>query len=451
MATQKRAIPVKQLFDGPVREYSVYANQRAIPSLMDGFKPSQRKAIYGTLRRAGSIPETGIKVSQLAAAVSMVAAYHHGEASLEATIVGLAQDFAGANNLNYLEPLGQFGSRLSPTNAASRYIFTKMTPAFRKIFKREDDLILDHLEEDGEEIEPKFYIPILPNVLINGVAGMGTGFATKILPYNPNDLKKYILNKLKGKTTNIKLVPWYRGFTGTVERLATGQVLIKGKVEKVNSTTLLVSELPIGTYQDDYKEVLLKLIDLSYIKDYENRSTSKKFEFELTVPRTTGYEDDDVLMQKLKLTSRESENLTVWLPNGKLKCFSSPEELCDMFIEERVKLYEVRRLRMIEALSKDLELLKEKVRFINMYLERSQEFSKLTKAQLEELLDNNGFKHIDKLLEIRIYNLTKDQIDKLLAEVEAVKGEIEYYEATTAEALYVKDLEELDLSKDLAV
>lgn len=446
-----RELTVKSLFDGPVREYSVYANQRAIPALMDGFKPSQRKAIFGTLERASSIPETGIKVSQLAANVALVAAYHHGEASLEATIVGLAQDFAGANNLNYLAPMGQFGSRLSPTNSATRYITTKLMPSFRKIFKREDDIVLEHLEEDGERIEPRFYLPILPNVLINGVAGMGTGFATKILPYNPNDLKKYILNKLKGKTSNIKLIPWYRGFTGTVERLSTGQVQIKGKIEKVNTTTLLVTELPIGTYQDDYKAVLLKQLDAGFIKDYENRSTSKQFEFELTVPRTTGYEPIETLMAAFKLISKESENLTVWLPNGKLKCFKSPEELTDAFVEERLKFYEVRRVRMIEQLTATLNLLNEKVRFIELYLASSQEFSKLTKAALEQLLVSKGFVHIDKLLDIRIYNLTKDNIDKLLAEVEEVKVKLVYYTETTDVKLYIKDLEELDLTKDLAV
>jgi DNA topoisomerase II len=447
--TAKRSMTVGELFSGTVREYSVYANVRALPSVMDGFKPSQRKVIFGILKRAGSIPDTGMKVSQLAAAVSQVAAYHHGEASLEQTIVGLAQDYAGANNLNYLEPLGQFGSRLSATASASRYIFTKLMPSFRKIFKKDDDLILEHLEEDGEEIEPKFYLPILPNVLINGVEGMGTGFATRIFPYNPLDLKKYILNHLKGKPRSIKLTPWFRGFHGEVKRIDNKQVSIRGKVEKVNTTTLKVTELPIGVYQDQYKEHLLKLMEDGYIKDYENRSTSKRFEFELTVPRTTGYADDEDLYKKLKLYTTQTENMTVWLVNGKVKCFACAEDLCDYFIEERLVYYEARRLAKLDELAADLELLNEKVRFIEYYLGHSQEVSKLTKVQLEAMLTKDGYKHIDKLLEIRIYNLTKDQIDKLLEDVKARLAELKYYETTTATELYIKDLEELDLKKEL--
>lgn len=444
----KRHITVHDLFTGAVREYSVYANLRAIPSVMDGFKPSQRKAIFGTLK-AGAIPDTGMKVSQLAATCSLVAAYHHGEASLEATIVGLAQDYSGANNLNYLEPLGQFGSRLSPTNAASRYIFTKLSPAFRKIFKKEDDLVLEHLEEDGQQIEPLFYLPILPNVLINGVSGMGTGFATRILPYNPLDLKRYILNHLKGKPRSVKLVPWFRGFKGKVERLDTKQVVITGVLEKENTTTLVVTELPIGVYQDDYKEHILKLIELGYIKDYENLSDEKNFKFVLTVPRTTGYAEAPELYAKLKLVSRDTENLTVWLTDGRVKCFSSPEDLCDYFVEERLKHYERRRLAMLKHLAADLDLLNEKVRFIEYYLKNAEAVSKLTKAQLEESLEKQGYKCIDKLLEIRIYNLTQDQIAKLLAEVKEHLELLKYYQTTTASALYIKDLEELDLKKEL--
>lgn len=440
---------VTELFAGTVREYSVYANLRAIPSVMDGFKPSQRKVIFGLLKRASSIPETGIKVSQLGAIVSQVAAYHHGEASLEQTIVGLAQNYPGANNVNYLEPMGQFGSRLSSTNAAARYIFTKPMPTFRKVFIKEDDLVLEHLVEDGEDIEPRFYLPLLPNVLINGTSGMGTGFATNILPYNPLDLKKYVLNHLKGKPRSVKLVPWFRGFNGTVERLDSGQVLVTGKVEKVNTTTLMVTEVPIGVYADDYKKLLNDLVEVGWIKDYENKSTPHHLRFELTVPRTTGYADEEELMKKLKLTARFTENLTVWLVNGKVKCFDTPEDLVDYFIVERLDFVEARRLAIIAAYQNDLDILNEKVRFIKYYLGHSIDVSKMTKTVLEETLASMSFKHIDKLLDIKVYNMTKDQIEKLLEEVKAIETKVKEYQSVTAVQLYISDLEALDLKKDL--
>ena len=446
-----RKTTVTNFFASSVREYSVAANVRAIPDLIDGFKPSQRKVIFGTLKKAGSIPETGMKVSQLSAAIALVACYHHGEGSLESTVVGLAQDYPGANNLNYLKPLGQFGSRLANSPSASRYIFTDLADCFRKLFKKDDDLILKHLIEDGDEIEPQRYLPILPNVLVNGTSGMGTGFATNILPYNPEDLRKYLIDKLKIGTTKVKLAPWFRGFTGKVERLPTGQIMMTGKVVKESSTKLVVTELPIGIYQDSYKETLFGLQDAGFIKDFDNESTVNGFRFVLDVPRITGYAEEAELITKLKLTLKTTENLTVWLPSGKLKCFKTPEELVDAFLEYRLERYEDRRLAKIEELSARLEVLLEKVRFIELYLQDGMagKVSKLTKAQLEAMLTADGFKHVDQLLEIKIYNLTQDNIDKLLAEVALMTQQIEYFQQQTKETLYLKDLVELDMKDDL--
>lgn len=446
-----RNTTVTDFFASSVREYSVAANVRAIPDLIDGFKPSQRKVIFGTLKKAGTIPETGMKVSQLAAAIALVAAYHHGEGSLESTVVGLAQDYPGANNLNYLKPLGQFGSRLANSPSASRYIFTDLADCFRKVFKKDDDLILKHLIEDGDEIEPERYLPILPNVLVNGTSGMGTGFATNILPYNPEDLRKYLMDKLKTGTTKVKLVPWFRGFKGKVERLPTGQIMMTGCVVKESSTKLVVTELPIGVYQDSYKETLFALQDAGYIKDFDNESTVNGFRFVLDVPRVTGYAEEAELVAKLKLTLKTTENLTVWLPSGKLKCFKTPEELVDAFLEYRLERYEDRRLAKIEELNAKLEVLLEKVRFIELYLNHNNalRFSKLAKVELEKFLVMEGFKHVEQLLDIRIYNLTQDNIDKLLAEVSVAQQQVEYFQQQTKNTLYLKDLIELDVKDDL--
>jgi DNA topoisomerase-2 len=374
------------------------------------------------------------------------AAYHHGEASLESTIVGLAQDHPGANNLNYLKPLGQFGSRLGNSPSASRYIFTDIATCFRKIFKRDDDLILKHLVEDGEEIEPERYLPILPNVLVNGAAGMGTGFACRILSYNPEDLRKYIIDKLKTGATKVKLIPWFRGFKGKVERMPSGQVQVTGVVVKETSTKLVVTELPIDMYQDSYKEILFGLQDAGFIKDFDNGSTVNGFRFELDVPRATGYAEEEELIGKLKLTTKITENFTVWLPSGKLKCFKTPEELCDAFIEYRLERYEDRRLAKIVELSEKLDVLNEKVRFIEMYLQdgMSGKISKMTKAKLEEMLTADGYKHVEQLLEIRIYNLTQDNIDIIV-----LKQLVEYFEQQTKQTLYLNDLTELDMKDDL--
>ena len=451
MIKAKRSVRVSELFAGPVRDFSIYNNQRMIPSIVDGFKPSQRKVIFGTLKKSSSIGATGIKVSQLANYIAEISAYHHGEGSLSGAIVGMAQDFPGSNNLNYLEPMGQFGSRLSPGAGADRYIFTRMMPVFRKIFPKDDDLILEHLEDDGEKIEPKYYLPILPNVLINGADGMATGHATYILQYNPEDLKKYITNVLREKRQMVHLTPWYRGYTGTVARSKeSNQVTITGKLEKVNSTTIKITELPIGVWEDNYREYLNDLVDQGVIKDYNNESSVHGWSFTLTVPRTLGYESDDTLYKIFKLTSRATENFTVWLPNGKIKCFDTAEELCDYFITFRLSKYADRRAAKLKELGEELFKLNERLRFIRYYLadNNAQKFSKRSKQEMRDTLAELKYVLIDSLIEIPLYRLTKDEIEKLINDIADVETMIKFYNDNDEKALYLIDLDALDV-KDL--
>ena len=245
MTANKTAAPVRisEFMDRDFKLFSLYDNLRSIPYLTDGFKPSQRKAVCGMLMRGENAPE--IKVSQLTGTVSASTSYHHGEGSLSQTIIGMAQDYAGSNNMNYFVPNGQFGNRLCAEAAADRYIFTQLSPNFRKIFKKEDDFILEPQYDDGDEIEPVTYLPVLPNVLINGSRGMGTGYACHILNYNPEDLRLAIIAELQSKKWE-PLVPWYRGFQGKVYRNVTNeinpnQVVFEGVLEVVNSTTIKIS------------------------------------------------------------------------------------------------------------------------------------------------------------------------------------------------------------------
>ena len=440
-------ITIDHLFNNDVRSFSVYANQRSIPHILDGLKPSQRKALYVLIKRSSSIPETGIKVSQLAAAVAEQSHYHHGEASLEATIVGLAQDYTGSNNLNYFVPLGQFGNRLSPTASAGRYIYTKPSPVLRKMFMPDDDLILEHLDEDGDIIEPKFYLPILPNILINGSEGMGTGFATKILTYNPNDLKDAVLAILTKQNVK-RLIPWFKGFTGKVEALSEKQYQIFGSFKREGATTIHVTELPVGVYLDQYKEHLNKLIESGFIKDYDSHSTDTKFHFKLTCPKSALQESDDSLMSKLKLVSKVSENLTVWITDNdtnKIKAFKDANELLEYFVSVRLPYYEKRRLALIKQLNHDLEILEEKSKFIEYYLENSIAISKMKKTELYKTLETNGFKNIEVLLSIKIYNLTLEAIETLNKSIKKTLKEIKSLESTNATKMYIDDLTNLSI------
>merc|ERR1712088_50520 len=173
-------------------------NERSIPSLVDGFKPGQRKVMFTCLKRND---KKEVKVAQLAGSVGEMSAYHHGEMSLMGTIIGLAQNFVGSNNINLLQPIGQFGTRLAggKDSASPRYIFTQMSPLARLIFNANDEPLLNFLNEDNQRIEPYWYLPIIPMVLVNGAEGIGTGWSSKVPNYDPRE----IINNLKHKNTSL--------------------------------------------------------------------------------------------------------------------------------------------------------------------------------------------------------------------------------------------------------
>jgi DNA topoisomerase-2 len=429
---------VKDFINNEFKQFSLYDCVRSIPSVCDGLKPSQRKSIYGFLDRGENAPE--IQVERIAAHIAAVSVYHHGTASLETTVIGMAQNYPGSNNMNLFEPSGQFGSRLSPESASPRYVFTKFSENFRKLFRKEDDIILKYQEEDGVRIEPKYYIPILPTILINGAQGVGTGYACKILGYNPIDIKNAVISILSGKKIK-PLIPWYRGFKGKIYRNGN-QTIIEGQIEIVNGTTIKVTELPIGTFLNDFKNNLYKLEDNGFIKSFEDLSTENGFEFILNVPRSTTALSEDIIKQKLKLISRETENFTLWDTNGKIREYSSPEEIIEDFVKWRLERYEERRQALIKKNSDELEWLNNKLRFILYYLKNSKEFSNKNKKEMIDILEQEKFIDIDKLIRIPIYSLTKDEIESLKKEIADIELLIKKLKSTTAKDMYINELEE---------
>lgn len=200
-----------------------------------------------------------IKVGQLVGSVMEKAAYHHGDTSLSMTIVNMAQNYVGSNNINLLEPRGQFGTRVQggKDSASPRYIFTKMSPLTRLLFHPHDDPLLKHEYDDNIKIEPQWYIPIIPMVLVNGAEGIGTGWMTKIPNYNPRDLVKNLRRMLDGEETK-ELVPWYKNFRGTIEYFGGGRYVISGELAIMDDDKIEISELPVGTWTQNYKENVLE-------------------------------------------------------------------------------------------------------------------------------------------------------------------------------------------------
>jgi DNA topoisomerase-2 len=434
-------LKVKKFFDTQFKQYARYDNDRSIANAIDGQKITMRKVLYTCSNRSNS----EIKVSALASLVAYETDYHHGDIGIGGVIVNLAQDFPGSNNVNFLAPLGQFGSRLGPENSSYRYIYTELMPSFRSIFKKEDELILEHNYSDDLKIEPKFYLPILPVVLINGSQGIGTGFASKVLQYNPDDLRKDILAVLNGKKRK-KLVPWFKGFTGTVEEGdKPGQWIISGKLEVLNTTTIKITELPIGTFPDDMKKVFLDLKEKQLIKDFDDNSDDLGYNMSISCPRTTTALDIEELYKMFNLVSRESENLTLWTHNDTLRKFSSASEIVDYFASYRIDKYEVRRLALIKEVEEEILDIDERIRFIQYYLGNTRLFKDTSKKELLELLLSENFNSPERLLAMQIWSLTKDKIEEMKKLLERKITYLETLQNDTAQNMFITELEDLKL------
>lgn len=443
----KQSIRLKHFFDTAMKTFSLYDNVRSIPRLTDGLKPSMRKAICGTLSRGESAGE--MQVERLASIIAARTDYHHGATSLVSTIVGMACDkMPGMNNMNLFMPNGQFGSRLTKEPGAGRYIFTELSPYFRQLFKKEDDCILEPIIVDGEEIEPITYIPVLPISLVNGASGTGTGHACEIYSYNPEELRDAALSILNAKPNSKSkplkdgtLTPFFKGYHGTVVRVpGTGQVVSTGKLQIVNSTTIKITELPLGVYLDSYKDILNALEEAQFIKDYDDKSTEDQFCFIVSVPRSTSVLPMDELLKKFKLIGRGTENFTLWNPEGTLQKYPSAEAVIEAFVPWRLTQYEKRRQKLITDITEAIRLQNEIIRFIKFYLVNTKVFKDTGKKELIELLLSKSFIDYERLMSMPLWNLTKDKIAELEKKLVDLKAYLGTLQSDTADEMYKREL-----------
>eukprot|EP01117_Protostelium_nocturnum_P016728 TRINITY_DN6686_c0_g1_i1.p1 TRINITY_DN6686_c0_g1~~TRINITY_DN6686_c0_g1_i1.p1 ORF type:complete len:1240 (-),score=441.38 TRINITY_DN6686_c0_g1_i1:349-4068(-) len=441
---------------------------RSIPSLIDGLKPGQRKVLYATFKKN---LKQEIKVAQLAGYVAENTAYHHGEVSLHSTIVNMAQNFVGSNNIPLLFPSGQFGSRLQGGKdaASARYLFTKLTRLTRLIFPEIDDDLLIAQNEDGQDIQPVFFVPIIPMVLVNGAQGVGTGWSTTVPSFSPLDIIDNLLNKMDKKEMS-EMKPWYKGFKGTIESKGQNKFVSRGTWEKVNQNTLIINELPIGTWIDDYKDYLDSLIKtktgnvlrsytMQHTSDGSAQFTLKFGKYGLDLAEANGIE------KKLKLESPISlSNIHLFDQNNQLQKLESPTDVIDAFFPIRLEYYDKRKAHVTSKLAKDVLILSNKSRFCSMVSEgkivvggrsKSDLISQLKQNEFSPLLDlkenaleekeeekpkkgeSEGF---DYLLSIPLYSLTSERMEKLEKEKTSREKELKKMQKATAIDLWREEL-----------
>ncbi len=391
--------------------FSMYDNQRSIPSLCDGLKPSERKILYGCFKK--NLREE-IKVAQLVGYISEHTAYHHGEQSLAGTIVAMAQNFVGSNNINLLMPNGQFGTRNKggKDSASSRYIFTELNKVTRHIFNQNDSPLMDYIFEEGQKIEPKWYLPIIPMILVNGCEGIGTGWRSQIPCFNPHEIVESLKSKLKGNGF-LKIEPWYKGYQGEIKENPNkeGHYIVKGKYhwDEEIPNKVIITEIPIKKWTEDYKYFLQELMGIEIIsrenddkskkkggkkkkiekKDEEEEKKKKKKEiiiedlrenhtynrvcFEVTLLEEYAKKfknDEELFLKTFNLTtSINIKNMVLFSPEGKLKKYNSIEEILETFYNLRLQFYHTRKEYMISVLKKEVATLSNKARFIKMVIE----------------------------------------------------------------------------------
>ena len=463
--------------------FSQANNERSLAHFADGLKPSLRKVLFACFKRN---LKQEIKVAQLAGYVSEHAAYHHGEDSLTQTIVGMAQNFVGSNNVNLLRPCGQFGTRLmgGKDAASPRYIFTKLETIARCVFHPHDDALLEHLEDDGVSIEPSFYVPVIPMALVNGSDGIGTGWSSTVPAYNPREIVANLRRMLSGDEPG-DMKPWYRGFTGTIQAKesgsgssgsnssgSSGSFVTTGAIEQIDERTVLITELPVGKWTSDFKNALEAMMLVSdkgappTVKDFKENHTDTTVRFTVTTTESIVGACD--LVKKFKLESSvNTSNMHMFDMEGHIRKFEGPTDVMRAFFPVRLEFYGKRKAHLAEKLTAEWDKLDNRVRFVTAVISGELVVANRKKRDLEEDLRKRGFKggadrtaadeadgsaaaadndEYDYLLSMKLWSLTAERVQELTRARDAKRAELDTLLATTKENLWLADLDRLELA-----
>ncbi len=507
--------------------FSNYDNIRSIPNMLDGLKPSQRKVLYACFKRN---LRKEIKVAQLSGYVSEQTSYHHGEVSLQKTIIGMAQDFVGSNNVNLLVPNGQFGTRIKGGDdaASARYIFTYLNGITFVLFNEDDSPVLENLYDDGSKIEPVKYVPILPMVLINGTDGIGTGFRSKIPCYNPKDIYTQIKKRLELQNRGESfdpfeaIHPWYNKFDGTIEQVdavtkefnddesvesgETGdfrKYVAKGRYAIIGDT-IRVTELPVGTWTQDYKEFIENAIteyndtdkkekkkkdddsaetskttkskapkkkyNLPIIS-YDNHCTDDKVNFIIKMEKgfLTSLDKDEVLKRFRLTKTMGTSSMYLYNNKGEIQHYRTPEEIMEEFYTIRLEFYQKRKDYLLQKMMRECIILENKVKFVQSVLDEKIKWNQ-PEEEIEKALEEQGMNRLDTeqfdlgivfdtrvpksgseekvsydyLLEMKIRSLTKEKVVALKKEYEEKRVEYDVLNKKKTTDMWLDDLREFD-------
>jgi DNA topoisomerase-2 len=489
--------PISSFINHQFIQYSIENISRSLPRFTDGLKVSQRKIMWAAFKRWGA--KTGneadkMKVAQFGAYVADKTLYCHGEKSLCGAIIGMAQDFVGANNLPYFTCDGQFGSRSASGGGATsdagdpRYLFTRPFPLMSTIFRKEDFPILSLKTEEGEKVEPVTMLPIIPMQLVNGALGVATAFSTFICSYNPLDVVYWLESKLKGIPTK-QLIPWYRGFEGDItlkerkskkdgdfddekielsdddekeenenfiDKNTTYVVTTSGKFheEKGKKSKIVITEIPIGRSIRKYKEFLDKLREDKIITKYDNYSTPDKPHFEV-------YGMENPSLKSLRLNkSYGMSNMVLLDDNDKPNKYNNTEVMLETFYSIRLGYYHKRKAYILQNIIETIATMNMKIKFILAVI-KGNEMLKTRQNVTDEQANEQGAVltigrkkadiviqmercniDIELLKKVTFHHCTEEEVQSLKDEILKIEEDRKLKEETTPEQMWLNDLED---------
>lgn len=453
---------ISDFYKEEVPSYASYDLIRKCSSYIDGFKNAHRKIIWTMLENFGN-PNTRTKTSQMSATVSLKSMYLHGETNLDGSLCTLAQSFVGANNYPLVTGHGNFGTRFSPEPAASRYTFVSISPLVSKLYDKDRPLCKGQLFE-GSMIEPAYYVPVFPTLFLNGSDGISTGYKQTIYPRNPKEILKYIRSVLKksDKIPHIEnALPWFKGFLGETklikEKDANGNVSEKvmnyGVIEKVNSNTLHISEIPITYTYASYIKVLDGLVEKGVIEDYEDLSDPKtdKFEFTIKVKRVffEGNQDSQSWIKVFALVKPLNEQLNCIDENNRIREFNNIREIIDAFMKIRLEFYAKRKEYLLKMYFDEIMLDASKYTWCKGIIDESIVIKNKKKDDIVKQLDKID-KIIEKdgsynyLLNMPMSSITKEKMTELTEKIKALKDKIKELQKKTIEEMWLADLDEIE-------
>lgn len=451
MSIRQRSVTDFFKEDKPV--WATYDATRKLPSYIDGLKNSQRKLLWTGFSK---LQNDFCKTETFANITALDTAYIHGAGSLCGVCDTLVQNFIGACNYPYFDGNdGGWGSRLIERPSAPRYTKLRLAELSKILFNKIDNELLEKQWFEGQYIEPKYLIPIFPTIFLNNSNGLTAGFSETVYSRNPFDVIKYIKKKLNGVASpHVELAPWFKGFKGQIRFNKDLNVYESvGVVVRNNLTSYTISELPLEMSYTKYVEFLDKLeedhIIISYVDKSNPRTNDLLFEVKTTREFSKQYETVDDLNKVFKLVRSLPEQYNFIDENGKIIEFKNITDILDGYIKLRFDLYVKRKQYLINNLKNELIKLVSKLVFCKSIIDKSLIISNRKKADIEKDLEKiNKIVKIDNsydyLLKMPIYQITKEEVEKLRNQISVKKDEFLLLKNTSEKDMWIRELTELE-------